>query len=83
MSINDVFEITERQKIWEEIDRKSKEYREQTIMEFGYAQGIVSMLKIIEECSEMTGKDIHRLYLNELSDSDIDEMVKRLIVNNK
>ena len=85
MGLSNVFETEERQKIWNEIVTNSNHYKElQQSMEFGYAQGIVAMLTILKEYENVSCRTIRELYLNSMKDTEIDNMVKRLIkLNNK
>ena len=81
MNIDDIFNKTERQKIWNEIVDKSKDSidKMERAMDFGYAQGVVGMLSIIKKCDNMTGDEIYKAYIDKIKDSDIDKMVRRLM----
>ena len=80
MNLSNVFNQAERDKMWSEIVASTSHYKElQKSMEFGYVQGVVAMLNILQECESLTGKEIRETYLGMIKDSEIDKMVKRLI----
>ena len=80
MNISEVFNQVERQKMWDEIVIESNYYKEaQKIMDFGYAQGIVAMLTILKEYENVSCRTIRELYLNSMKDTEIDNMVRRLM----
>ena len=79
MSVNEVFDERERLLVWNEIAEKTNQYKDQMIMDFGYAQGIAAMLNILKENRDLSARRIRELYLNSMKDSEIDKMVRRLM----
>ena len=79
MNISEIFNERERLLVWNEIAEKTNQYKDQMIMEFGYAQGIAAMLSILKENRDLSARRIRELYLNSMKDSEIDKMVRRLM----
>ena len=79
MSVNEVFDERERLLVWNEIAEKTNQYKDQMIMDFGYAQGIAAMLNILKRFENMNGKEVRELYLKTNTNTDIDKMVRRLM----
>lgn|GEM_PF-4704632 len=81
MDLNKMFKLTEDQKILSEINAKSAYTKDMEMyMHYGYAKGIIEILKLIKDEDELNGKEIHEVISKGFSDNDtVGDMVKRLL----